>query len=96
MTKISLRKFQFKLLQKCQTFILNYISNYVHKLSIITMPAVGTKGRLLIWIPLDLLEGLYSTSFHLFDLCDKVLRTHRVCLSQGVHISGLWKEVVIT
>jgi hypothetical protein len=63
----------------------------------ITMLAVGTMGRLLIWIPLDLPEGIYSTTFRLFDLHDKVLRTHPAYLSQGVHVSeGMWKEVVIT
>jgi len=31
------------------------------------MPLIATMGRVLTYIPLDLLQGVYSTSFHIFN-----------------------------
>lgn len=47
--------------------ISNYISNCTHNVLIITTPLIGTMGRLRTYVPLDLLQGVYSTSFHIFN-----------------------------
>jgi len=52
---------------KVINFISNYILNCTHKVSILTMPHIGTMGRLLTYVTLDLLQRVYSTSFHIFN-----------------------------
>jgi hypothetical protein len=74
-TEISLIKFKFKLIQKYRSnFISNYISNCAHQLLTITTPVIIKTPRLQVWIPFDLLEGVYCISFRIFYLLPGVPR----------------------